>query len=218
MKKLMIFAIAISFILSANILNAQDEPEFKNYNMISGYVEFQLSGIQKGTQELYFEEYGKYEAKYSKGEYDYMGKKGTFNQVNITTPDAVYSLNLEKSQGFKLPAPDYSKVIEKFETENGNFEKVQELSMKEQGFIKKGNEKVLDKDCVVWELDKNGTNIKIWIWKGIELKVVQSTQDMTSSQEAIKIVEEEAIPFAKFEVPEGIQWLDPKTGAPIKEK
>jgi hypothetical protein len=186
--------------------------------LISGFVEYKLSGVQSGTQELYFEEYGKYEAKYSKGEFDYMGKKGTFDQVSIITPEAVYSLNLEKSQGIKSPAPDYSEIIEKFELENGDFEKVQEQTMKEQGFIKKGTEKVLDRDCVTWELEKNGANVKIWLWKGIELKVIQSAQGLTSSQEAIKIIEEEAIPFVKFEVPDGITWLDPQTGQPIKEK
>lgn len=218
MKKLATFALVLGFVLFANILTAQDEIEFKNYNMISGFVEYKLSGVQSGTQELYFEEYGKYEAKYSKGEYDYMGQKGTFNQVSIITPEAVYSLNLEKSQGIKSPAPDYSKIIEQFELENGDFEKVQEQTMKEQGFIKKGTEKVLDKDCVTWELEKNGANVKIWLWKGIELKVIQSAQGLTSSQEAIKIIEEEAIPFVKFEVPDGITWLDPQTGQPIKEK
>ena len=218
MKKLTIFALAIGFILCANILKAQDEPEFKNYNMISGYVEYKLSGVQTGTQELYFEEYGKYEAKYSKGEYDYMGQKGTFNQVNIITPEAVYSIDLNKSQGVKLPAPDYTKVIEKFETEGGDFDKVQDQSMKEGGFIKMGTEKVLDKDCVVWELEKNGAKVKIWLWKGIELKIEQSSQGATSSQEAVKILEEEAIPFVKFDVPSGVTWVDPKTGKPIKEK
>ncbi len=219
MKKLITSAICLcAFIMSANIMFAQDEPEFKNYNMISGYVEYKLTGASTGTQELYFEEWGKYEAKISKGDYDYMGQKGSFNGLTITTPDAQYRIDLDKSKGMKGPAPDWTKIIEMFENENGNFDKVQELSMKEAGFIKKGNEKFLDRDCVLWEADQNGANIKIWLWKGIELKTVTNAQGVTSTIEAINIVEEKAVPFAKFEPPSGIEWLDPKTGQPIKEE
>jgi len=229
MKKLTILAIAIGFVLCSNILKADDEPEFKNYNMISGYVEYKISGRATATQQLYFEEYGKYEAKYTQGEVDRtagmdpadkqgVSKKVKFSSVDLVTPDGVYSISLDEAKGFKGPAPDNKKIIEKFEAENGNFDKVQEQTMKEGGFIKKGKEKVLDKDCDLWELEKNGANVKVWLWKGIELKIVQNAQGLTSTQEAVKIVEEQEIPFNKFDVPTGITWLDPKTGQPIKDK
>lgn len=219
MKKLMIFAIAISFILSANILNAQDEPEFKKYDMISGYVEYKLTGYKTGTEELYFEEYGKYIAVFSKGDFEYQEQKGHFNEESIMVPEGFYQMNLDQAKGIKGPAIDYSKLIEQFELAGGDFNKATEQYMKSEGYIKQGNEKVLDHDCVIWEISEKGASLRLSIWKGIKLKYIQTTPDgLTFTKEAVKVVEEEAIPFAKFEVPEGIQWLDPKTGQPIKEK
>jgi hypothetical protein len=207
MKTLTIFVLLFGIMLSTNKSFAQDEPEFKEYGIISGYVEYQISGCRTGLGQFYFEEYGKYAARYLQGQDECQGSVNKINEAGIWVPEGTYRIKLDQSIGIKTPPFDNSKRINLYKISGGDFDKAFTSYMKADGYIQKGNETVLDKDCVVWETEKNDPKIIASIWKGVKLKIIQTNADgSTYIQVAIKFVEEEPIPFFRFEPPSGIKW------------
>ncbi|MEI6091369.1 MAG: hypothetical protein WCR42_13020 [bacterium] len=205
MKRILIITMFLLTILTIRTFS-QEEPVFKKCDMISGYVEYKVSGTAKGKAEFFFEEYGLYSSVLEDLNVDTLNKTAQFKNVEISTPDSVYSIDLLKATGTKSALPDKSKAKELFEIEKGDFEKVKTQLMKDDGYIKVGNENILDKDCTIWELNANGSTTKIWVWKGIELKILMKSDEYELSQVAIRFVEEEPIPFSKFEPPSGVKW------------
>jgi hypothetical protein len=209
MKKILIFTVFLLTIFSVATF-AQNEPVFKKYDLISGYVEYRISGSGTGKVELFFDEYGSFNMNSGLIVRNTLGKTDECNIVEITTPDSNYIIDIQKATGTKGPADDISRAKEIFKLENGDFEKTKAQLMKDDGYRKVGVEKVLDRVCIVWEKTKDETIFKIWEWKGVELKSSIISSQYELIMEAVKIILEEPIPFTKFEPPSGIVWEEKK--------
>jgi len=78
----------------------------------------------------------------------------------------------------------------------------------------KGNEQLLGKDCKLYgvTVTVQGQNVKgtVWVWQGLPLKSSMNIAGNTVVEEVIEIREGAEIPKEKFELPEGINFVEVK--------
>lgn len=188
----------------------EDAPEWKQINIVSCMVKYKITvkDENKGESIVFYDEWGQYESKESNAKTKTRsGNEIEINQFSITTPDSFYIFFPKLGVGMKNKAPDRTELIDKFALAEGNFDKVQTKGMQEAGFKKTGKEMVLNKNCNVWEATIKGNNIKMYLYKGVELKVVSETPQGLVIQEAIEFIESD-VPWSKFEPMNGVKWMD----------
>jgi hypothetical protein len=69
-----------------------------------------------------------------------------------------------------------------------------------EGVTKLGEEEILGKTCQIYSLTENGAEVKLWVWKGMMLKMESSQQGMTIKIIATEI-SESTPDQALFEIP-----------------
>jgi len=77
---------------------------------------------------------------------------------------------------------------------------MKEEATTEEGVTKVGEEEILGKNCIIYTMDQGGGEVKLWIWKGLMLKMETSAQGMTVSMVATAI-NETSPDSSVFEVP-----------------
>lgn len=212
-QKLLLIALLV-FATTVFAFSQAKEIRYKNYNIKTGYIKYQLTGSQTGTQETYFTDWGLSEAKITKAKMDYMGKEQDINTTFVITTEDMVNFDRVTKQGVKFPKPDYSQVYKIWDEEGGNFEKVQVRLIENSGMVNIGNETILKRKCTIWQQNKDGIDIKIWSWNGIQLKIQQKMQGITITQTAVEIKENIKIDNKVFNIPKDISWTD-QLGKPI---
>ncbi len=191
-----ILIVSISFFICINVL--AEEKLVKRYPFKSGMVKYKHSGKNRGTTILYFDDYGRKEARFENTEVTIMGFTQKSNKVNIIDGKYQYEYDLQSNSGVKMQSP----LI--LTTQGGDdYEDWEEFSvglMKGLGFEKLGTEKVLGYDCDVW----SGMG-KSWMWKGINLKTEVNMMGQFII-EAIEVKTNVSIPQSKFKVPNHIRF------------
>ncbi len=205
--------IAVLFFAVIAIATAQ-LPEYRNYNIESGYIKYELSGLQTGTQETYFKNWGRDEVKITVAKMQIGQEVQNINTTFIITNENMVNFDRVTKQGVKFPPPDLAQVYQIWEEERGDFDKVQTRLIEQSGMTHGGSEKILGKKCQIWENFKDGRKLKIWSWKGIQLKIEQTFQGAVITQTAVKFQEGFEVSDELFIVPEDIKWTDPM-GTPI---
>ncbi|MEZ4887029.1 MAG: hypothetical protein R3E32_20025 [Chitinophagales bacterium] len=179
---------------------------YKRYEVKSGIVEYETTGtMNSGKETLYFDDYGRKEAKYTQTTVTVpgMNMKQTSNQLTIMDGDWIYSIDLDKKTGFKMKP----EMLEKMAKNKGNdLGKVGKEMLEQMGGKKVGEETVLGKNCEIWEMSSFGT--KIWIWNNLSLKNETNMMGMEIKQLATKVETNVSIPTEKFEVPNDITISD----------
>ncbi|MEK7730201.1 MAG: hypothetical protein AAB354_17465 [candidate division KSB1 bacterium] len=176
---------------------AQPPAGIKRYQIASAIVEYTLSGIQNGTETLYFTDYGMREAKYTRTEL----KVGTFtqktNRVTILDGATTYTIDLDAKTGTKVETPLYKNLEGKDATEVG------EKMLRDMGGQKIGAESFLGKMCDVWEIKSLGS--KTWLWSGIPLKTETKFAGTQNFVSATKLEPNAQIPPDKLALPADVK-------------
>ena len=175
--------------------------DFKRYQFKSGKVVYKMSGIQTGTETLYFDDYGRKEVHFNKSVIDMMGVKQKSNTQTIMEGKYIYTIDLEKNTGQKMENPLY----EMFSDED-DLQKVGEDIMKKMGGKKVGTETLNGKECEIWEVQKMGG--KIWVWNSIAIRTVVNMMGMNITQEAESIETDIDVSPDLFKIPKGIEIKD----------
>ncbi len=199
-SKLTITLLVLVFISAA--LSAQD---FKRYDFKSGKVEYKLSGATKGTQTMFFDNYGMKEAKFADMSIEMMGMKQKKNTLTILDGKDTYVVDWEKGSAVKMKTPLYSMFPKGTDLKN-----VGETMMQNMGAEKTGTGTVLGKKCDVWEIKKAGT--KLWVWDSIPLKVEVKMMGIEMNQVATSVETDVKIPASKFEIPKSIKITEMGAG------
>lgn len=212
MKKLLLTLLlfVVTFTMKS-FAQDDDAPEWKQINLISAIIKYDIKvkDTVVSSYSQYYEEWGQYSAT----ERTIKGKRRSNNepfsliQIMITTPDSVFVVFPDYGVGFKDTTGSKAKIIEKFELEEGDFEKVQDKELIEAGFAKEGTEEIGGRLCQIWKITKNGATQKMWIWKGIEVKTYVESPQGNSTTEAVELQEEPTIPFSKFKATPGTKWM-----------
>ena len=203
MKKTVIFIILAVTIMSAAF------GQGKRYGIERAIVK--KTTVQKlptmsmeQTVVQYFVDYGSKESAEST-----MSMQGqTFNVITMIKDGYIYSANINLKQGAKInlaDMDDYSQV---------NFLDLTDEVKKKYQIQANGVEQVLGKPCNRYEMSftAQGQNVTatIWVWQGIELKSKVNAAGTTTESEATEIQEGAAIANEKFELPEGINFMEVK--------
>lgn len=193
MKNLILVSLLAIFAFACN----SDDSSTKRYGIKSGIIVYKnsLMGMEyKVTQ--YFKKYGEIEA--SVTEMDMMGQKNTQTQLRLDGWYYSYSQGQTQGAKFKINAPEDS-------TES---EMLTEEAILKKGGKKVGEEKILEKNCTVYEFEEMGSKSKIWVWKNMILKMVASQGEMEVVMEAVELKETSDFPDGIFEIPASINFVE----------
>ena len=119
----------------------------------------------------------------------------------------VYSTNMAANQGTKI---NIAAMMEDYKTVN--YLNLTDEDRKKYQIEEKGNEQFLGKDCKSYELTvtAQGQTVKVavLVWQGLALKSSTIASGTTMIEETTEIQEGVAIAKEKFELPEGINFVE----------
>lgn len=176
---------------------------YKRYLVKSGILEFEYSGATKGTETLYFDDYGMKEMKLQNLETTMLGITQKTNTITITDHEFIYNIDLNEKSGSKMINP-MLQFIEMSKADQKKLEKIGEDILKEMGGKKTGTDTILGKKCDIWEV----MGSKSWVWNYIPLKTEIDMLGVKTTMLVKSIKTDVKIPADKFKVPEGINVLE----------
>ena len=119
----------------------------------------------------------------------------------------VYSANLTMKQGTKI---NIAKMVGDYQ--NINYLNLTDDVKKQYQIEEKGNEQFLGKDCKSYKLtvtvQGQTVNATILVWQGLALKATMDVLGTTVTEEVTEIQAGVEIPKEKFELPEGIEFVE----------
>jgi hypothetical protein len=194
MKKLLILTLSFVF-FSAQGLYA----ESKRYEVESGIVTYTISGAgnimgikneASGHKTLYFEDYGNVEVQETEETSTTMGQTKKRHELVKIQNGMVYSVDFERKV---ITEQDISKLM------NGkDMSKMGKEMLEEMGGKKVGTGKVLGLPCEIWEI----VGTKIWLHKGVTLKIESNIMGMIHKEEATEVKFGVSIPSEKLKLPD----------------
>jgi len=197
-RSLFTYALSSSLLLVINTASGQGLAGAKRYQIKSAIVEYTLSGTRKGTETIYFDNWGMREAKYTKAEMSMMGITQKQNTLTLLDGETTYNIDLDTKTGTKMETP----MLKELAANNKDLTDAGEKMMKSMGGVKIGTEVILGKTCDVWEI-KNMKS-KTWVWKNVPLKTKVSMPSMEMTITATKFEEGAAIPADRLAIPSDV--------------
>jgi hypothetical protein len=182
---------------------AGTNPEVHRYRVQSGVVTYALSGVQTGTETLYFDRWGMREAKHTQTEIRAAGVTIRQNQLVVMADGFTTTVDLDKQTGTRIPTPLIGELVEAAQQSGADMTDIGEEMMTRMGAVKVGTETVLDKPCDVWEVKQ--LNTKTWVWEGVTLRTEVNLAGQRVLTEATAVQENAAVPEDRFTIPAGVQ-------------
>lgn len=180
----------------------------KKYDIKSGYVKYKMSMMGMDTYVTqYFKDYGETEATIT--ELEMMGQKMKTN--SLRKDNYLYSYTEGQPQGTKVK-------MDEMPASEGEMAKLDEKTILAQGGKKVEGEEILGKKCDVYEINTDTEKSKFWIWKSLVLKMTASQNGMEATMEATEINETSDFPSGIFDIPQGIEFVEPNLEADFEEE
>ncbi|MFA8344193.1 MAG: hypothetical protein ACEPO8_14565 [Rhodothermaceae bacterium] len=173
---------------------------FKRYQAKSGIIKYKVEGISKGTEILYFDNFGSDEAKETKIKTSVMGFTQENNQRTVMNDATIFVADYNTKTYTKMPNP-FFELTQQGSQNIIDAEKFGEEIMKNVGGKMVGEETVLGKPCKIWEIAKIGT--KTWTHKFIPLKIEIDMMGIKTYYIATSIELDVTVPAEKFKLPDG---------------
>jgi len=196
-----LLTIVLSFALNIN-LYAQSESK---YLVEKGEITYTYTGSIEGTKKLVFSDFGNRVVVFSN-----LTKTSTFYSITTVQTENVieylkeslsYHFNLDTKRGQIINYP--IDVLAKTLGLKKNIESYPaELESIDGELI--GSESIQEKECEIWSVRSK----KLWIWKGLLLKMESSGMGKKYTMEATKVELDKIIPEEVFNFPEGIPIAD----------
>lgn len=200
MKTVSFLPLIIAFTLTATTNSLAAD---KRYLVKSGYVKYQLSGQNTGTDELYWDEFGQKEARYSDMTVNIMGFRQTVKNVTIIDGDWSYSLD---PNGRDATRVNHKEMMQKMTDNPRQTLSYSEDTLKSLGAQKIGKDKILGKTTILWEIPKFG--MKVWEYNGIPLKSEANMMGFQMNMDAVEFKENIKIDQAKLQLPPNLNIKD----------
>lgn len=177
---------------------------YKRYGVESGIIETELTGFQKGTETIYFDNWGMREAKYSHTIMTMAGNKREAKIFTLIDGEWIYNIDLDTNKGTKIKNPMIKSIAE--QTGQKDFMQLGEKVLEKMGATKVGTEEVLGRTCDVWAAQ--AMSMRLLVWKGIPFKTTinigeQIGQTINNEILVTKFEEGASISEDKFKLPEG---------------
>ncbi|HKK81828.1 MAG TPA: hypothetical protein VJ909_06255 [Prolixibacteraceae bacterium] len=194
MKRLYILILVFGIV---GISSAQKP--FKKYPFKSGIIEYKMEGNAKGTQVLYWDEYGYREVSIEKSEAKIFGQTIVTNKTTLTLGSKLY----EWSEGDTVIYESSNPIAETWEDGNYDEDDVEEFSLQtieSLGYEKTGSGMVVGKKCDIYD----GLG-KIWVWKGLSLRTEVKMLGVKTIIAAESIKTNTHVPGSVFKIPSGMR-------------
>jgi len=200
-----------SILLTATLLAAAgatsaEAGEGRRYAMESAIVHYDVEGVQKGTETLWFDRYGLREARERKSTLSFGGFTKDSHTLTIVEGQSVTNVDLTTKTATQLTDENMKKMLEASITDDP--EKAGEAHLESMGGKRGGTDTVAGKTCTIWTLPT--MNTRTCVWKGIPLLSEASMGNATVTMRATRVEEGASIPAARFALPAGVTM-----GAPM---
>ena len=168
----------------------------------SGIIKYNISGTTTGTEVVYYADWGRREAIYTKSTADLRGVIVDRNTLTLLEDNGLWinNIDLNARTGIRMKNPRYKEYVGQSRIELENTKK---KSLKDAGAKRAEIEMVIGKPCFVWTVQYNGN--EIYLWNGIILKKVTGGGYLETITVATEITEGVNIPEEKFTIPPDIQ-------------
>jgi hypothetical protein len=199
MKQIKLLAVVL---LSLTLLTSLSAAT-KRYDVKSGIVKYKIDGGGsmlgittkiEGVSKLYFTDYGNLELHDETETTTTMGRKTTTHNIVKIVGDTVYSVD-DKDR--VIVKQRLGRLVDQ-NKEGKDLTVMGREMMKEMGGKKIGTEKFLGYPCEVWEL----LGSKIWIYKGIPLKIESNFMGFKHTIVATEAKFGVHVPKEKFKLPD----------------
>ncbi|MCF8363162.1 MAG: hypothetical protein K9G70_11125 [Prolixibacteraceae bacterium] len=189
--------IYLIFILLGIVINSHAQ-KFKKYPFKSGIIEYKMEGSAKGTQVLYWDDYGYYETSIEKSEAKMFGQTTKTNKTTLTLGDKMY----EWSEGDSVFYESTNPIAETWSEGEYDEDDVEDYSVQmieSLGYEKIGSGNVLGKKCDIY----SGLG-KVWVWKGLSLRTEVKMLGVKTIIAAESIKTNTHVPGSVFKIPSGM--------------
>ena len=186
---------ALSFILIFLVSTLSYAWDQKRYTIKSGIVEYKLSGMQEGTETLYFDQNGAREARHTDATSNFMGMKQKVQNVYYIDGDWAYSYDVKTNTAMKINMKEMMN-----DADAKNLKEYGEKILKEMGGEKTGSKNILGKQCEVWSIPKFGSTTCVYK-NSIPLEYSAHFNGMDMNSVAINLQENASVPQDKLTLP-----------------
>lgn len=171
----------------------------KRYLVESGIVEYEMSGMQKGTETVYFDRWGWREAKYTNSEISIAGISRRESKLSLMDGEWLYTIDLERRTGTKTNNTLLPRFIEAAKRKDQSMTELGEEMMRNMGGEKMGTEQIAGKPCEIWVVRKMGS--RTCVWNGVTLRTEVTMAGMQMTSTARRFEDNAGIPGDKFAIP-----------------
>lgn len=189
---------------SASSQPATETPGYpKRYLVESGIVEYEMSGMQKGTETVYFDKWGWREAKYTNSELSIAGITRKESKLSIMDGDWIYNIDLESRTGTKIKNTLLPQFIEAARKKGQTMTELGEEMMRNMGGEKSGTDTVAGQPCDVWvskQMDSRSC-----VWNGVTLRTEVTMGGMRMTSNATRFQGNAAVPADKITIPADVK-------------
>lgn len=185
---------------SASSQPATETPGYpKRYLVESGIIEYEMSGMQKGTETVYFDKWGWREAKYTNSELSIAGITRKETKLSIMDGDWIYNIDLESRTGTKIKNTLLPQFIEAAKKKGQTMTELGEEMMRNMGSEKSGTDTVAGQPCDVWVSKQMGS--RSCVWNGVTLQTEVTMGGMRMTSNATRFQANAAVPADKITIP-----------------
>ena len=153
----------------------------KRYEIEKACVEYKIDGMLKGTETVYFVDWGNDELTIRDVVMEMGPMKQRTHTATYTKGDKIYTVDLATKKGTVMENPILDEMSEEEAKQFG------EEFLKQLG-KEVGTEEFLDRTCRVFEME--GLGSRVLIWKNLALKADTGLGNMTQTRTAVKITSE----------------------------
>jgi len=187
--------------------------EFHRYPIEHIHVHYIYSGLGRGTEDLYFDQYGRRETKYVN--WEHIEEKALRPMIRLTIsvgPD-IYTCLLDRGEGTHWKDPQLDSLFHLSAANIPSPEKITQTILSEKGKLV-GQDTVLGLKADIWKI--TGTPLELYIWKGVLLKRASVAAGDTVVVTAVSIDTVRRPNESAFVVPGGIKMRErPLPSAPL---
>ncbi len=194
--------LATIIILMSLSISVFGQDAVKRYPFKSGMIEFKHSGTMKGTEIMYWDDYGNKEVHFKDYKINFLGMKTKKKEVELTLGDVTYKWEDGKKSGTKTQNPY---LAEAKEAGSEEWQDVTGPMLDSLGFKQIENATVNGKDCEVYK-----GSCKYYVWEGLPMKVSGKFFGMKINMEATKVETDIDVDQAKFELPKKVSFTETK--------
>ena len=194
------------------------ESPYKRYGIQRAHVHYEVSGFRRGVEDLYFDNWGRKEARHINVED--LTEQGTRPAKNIIVTNGSYMqmADLIAARGNFMTEPVVDSLMKLKQVDPA--EVISDSIMSRLGYKRQGEAPILGIQTNVWHEVTTGTTL--YAWKGIVLKQEVKTPQHHHMVVAVSIDTTSPIPDSTFMAQKGIEYSPmpprPGPGGPPKQR